>query len=614
MCGVAGSIGPRHPSPERIRRTLDLMRRRGPDHCDHRLETLGEARTALLFSRLSIIDLDPRSNQPFEAEDATLIFNGEIYNHIEVRAELERLGHVFRTPSDTEALLRAWRQWGPAAFDRLEGMWAFALLDRRAGRLILSRDRFGEKPLFLWGRGGTLYFGSEVKLLAALSGEKPDVNIEQIRRYLTTGYRSLYKRPRTWFEDVVEFPAGTWAALNGTETRPEDVRPQSYWSLSYAPQPMSAEDVAEGARERLTESMRLRLRSDAPVALCLSGGVDSSTLAGIAVKTLGCDLHTFSILDQDERYDERDKIARTVDFLGCPNHQIHASTDGFFDRLADLVAYHDGPVATISYYLHAFLSEAMAARGYRVAISGTGADELFTGYYDHYGYWLAAMRDRPDFPRLLEDWRNSYGAFVTNPLLRDPLTFARDPGQRGHMTLDAELFSSFMTKPFHEPFEENRYCGDLLRNRMLNELFVDSTPIILREDDLNSMRYSVENRSPYLDRRLAEFMFTAPSEHLIRDGLPKWPLRALGAGVVHDDVRLEKRKRGFNASIDSLANREDPETCARLLADGPIFDLVRREAIETFIKGGMTDNSFSKFLFSFIAAKLFLEHHAAWRP
>ena len=610
MCGIAGSIGPSLPGRDRIERTLDLMRNRGPDARAFHGECLRDWQVALLFSRLAIVDLDSRANQPFIADDLVLVFNGEIYNHVEVRAELESLGQAFRTRSDTEVLLQAWRHWGEEAFDRLEGMWACALIDRRNGRLILSRDRFGEKPLYLWHRGDTLYFGSEVKYLAALANAKPDVDIDQVRRYLVNGYRSLYKRPRTWFAGVTELPKATWAALDA----PGPPAPRSYWTPAYDPEPMTVEHAMEGVSAHLDDAVRLRLRADVPVAFCLSGGVDSSTLAGIAAKRFGREIHTFSVIDGDERYNELDKIETTVAFLGCTNHRIHTTTEGFFERLARQIAYHDAPVVTISYYLHAFLTEAIAARGYRVAISGTAADELFTGYYDHYGYWLAEMRNRPDFPKLLEDWKASYGAFVQNPILKDPLVFARTPGERRHFYLDADLFRGWMVEPFEEPFEEEHYTGSLLRNRMLNELFHDSVPIILREDDLNAMQYSVENRSPYLDRRLTEFMFRVPSELLIRDGYPKWLLRAAGRGIVHDDIRLEKRKRGFNASIDSLVDRNDAATRDRLLADGAIFDIVDRGAIHAFIAGSMEDNSFSKFLYSFIAAKMFLEHYADWTP
>ncbi|HEX9701931.1 MAG TPA: asparagine synthase C-terminal domain-containing protein, partial [Rhodospirillales bacterium] len=174
------------------------------------------------------------------------------------------------------------------------------------------------------------------------------------------------------------------------------------------------------------------------------------------------------------------------------------------------------------------------------------------------------------------------------------------------------LFEGLMTRPFHEDFSETEYCEETLRNRMLNELFEEAVPVILREDDRNSMLYSVENRSPYLDRALAEFMFSVPSEHLIGGGYAKLLLRQAGAGLVPDQVRLDTRKRGFNASINSLVDRDEPDTRERLLSESPIFDLVRRDAFEEFLSGDMAANSFSKFLFSFISAKLFLDHHKAW--
>jgi asparagine synthase (glutamine-hydrolysing) len=610
MCGIAGAIGPTEISRDRIERAWHSMRRRGPDGTAMHVERVAGNTVTLLFARLAIIDTDPRAMQPFHLGDLVIVSNGELYNYIELRYELRGLGHVFTTESDTEVMLAAWREWGEAALDRMEGMWAFALIDRRTDQLVLCRDRFGEKPLYLWRHGDTLYFASEPKALAALAGAKPDVNLEQIQRFLVNGYKSLYKQPRTYFRDVMEVPAAHSVTLRGVGP----IEPKAYWALTYQPVEMTERQALDGARERLERAMEIRLRSDVPVAFCLSGGIDSTTLSGLAVKRFGHDLHAFSIIDDDERYDELDNIDAQVAFLGCASHKVHTSTDGFFERMRDLVGYHDMPIATLTYYLHSFLSEAISTAGYRVAISGSAADELFTGYYDHYAFWLAEMSDRPEFPSLVEDWRGSYGAFVQNPVLQDPLVFAKAPHERGHVYLNAELFQQWLTEPFAEAFEETTYGDNMLRNRMRNELFRETVPVILHEDDRNSMRYSVENRSPYLDRDLAEFMFKVPSEHLIKDGYAKYLLRASGEGVVADSVRLDKRKRGFNAPIDSLVDRSDPDTREQLLSDGPIFDIVKREAIEGFIDGSMADNSFSKNLFSFISSKLFLDHHREWVP
>ena len=610
MCGIVGAIGPGRIDANRIMRTRHLMRRRGPDGTGVHFGTVAGSTVTLVFARLAIIDTDPRAMQPFSRGDLVIVTNGELYNYVELRDELSRLGHRFLTQSDTEVMLAAWQEWSEAALDRMEGMWAFALIDTGQDRVILCRDRFGEKPLYLWRHGETLYFGSEPKFIAALAGAKPDVNLDQIRRFLVNGYKSLYKEPRTYFKGVTEVPAAHLVVLRG----PNPSVPKAYWSLTYRPRAMSEMEALEGARERLEDAMRICLRSDVPVAFCLSGGIDSTTLSGLAVKRFGHDLHAFSIIDDDERYDELANIEAQVKFLGCANHRVHTSTEGFFERMEDLVGYHDMPIATLTYYLHSFLSEAISQSGYRVAISGSAADELFTGYYDHYAFWLAEMSTKPRFASLLEDWQGSYGAYVQNPVLQDPLVFTRTPDERNHIYLNAKLFQQWLTEPFIEPFKEAHYVKNLLRNRMLNELFHETVPVILHEDDRNSMRYSVENRTPYLNRRLAEFMFSVPGEYLIKDGYAKYLLRAAGEGVVAESVRLDKRKRGFNAPIDSLVDRTDPSTRERLLADGPIFDLVKREAIEHFINDSMNDNSFSKNLFSFISSKIFLEQHRDWTP
>jgi asparagine synthase (glutamine-hydrolysing) len=571
---------------------------------------MGSSPVTLLHTRLAIIDLDRRADQPFHDDECTLVFNGELYNFVELRKELEAVGQRFRTSSDTEVIVKAYRHWGLDCFDHFEGMWAIALLDETVGRLLLSRDRFGEKPLFLQRHGGSIFFASTVNALAALSGRKPTVDHEQVTRYLVNGYKALYKQDRTWFTDVAEIPAATVSVIDEVGCR-TDFR---YWQLRYSPVPMTPGEALESTRERLFDAVRLRLRSDVPIAFCLSGGVDSSTLAAIAAKQFGQRLHTFSIVDGDPRYNEADAIAATVSDLGCDHHEIQTSTDGFFERLDRLVTDRAAPVATLTYYVHSFLSEAIAECGYKVAISGTAADELFTGYYDHYGFWLAAMHGRPEFPQLLQDWRDGYGTAVRNPYLQDPLTFWRSPDERGHVFLNADLFASYLEVDFNEPFDEMRYSEDTLRNRMLNELFHEAVPVILKEDDANSMLFSVENRSPYLDRALAEFLYTVPGEHLVHDGFAKWLLRAAGEGLLHDGVRLDKRKRGFNASIDSLVDRSDAATVDRLLADGPIFDLVSRGSLERFLSNDMTDNSFSKFLFSFVSAQSFLESYAQWQP
>lgn len=603
MCGIAGTFGPVSPDDGRVQSTLEGMKNRGPDANGVYRGAIGENAVTLLHTRLAVIDLDPSANQPMERGDLVLVFNGEIYNYLEIRKELKGKGLSFKTNSDSEVLLAAYEAWGEGCFDRLEGMWAFALMDRKKGTLLLSRDRFGEKPLFYMVHEKTLYFASSPQALASLSGRELKPNHAHLRRYLVNGFRSIFKTADTFFQGVSELPPATHMKL----AVPERHELTRYWRLSFRPAPMSAQDALEGVRERLFRAMEIRLRADVPVAFCLSGGVDSTALAGIAARHLGQDIHAFSVIDSDERYNESNNINSMVKALGCDHHVAHTSPEGFFERMADLAANFNAPVPTISYYVHSFLSEEIRKQGYTVAISGTGADEIFTGYYDHYSFWLAGMHGRDDFDALVRDWRESYGSWVNNPHLQDPLAFVENPDARNHIYQNRDLFNSFMVEATNDDFAEENYANELLRNRMMNELNHEVVPVILRADDSNSMRWSVENRSPYLDRELAEFLFTVPSEHLIHDGYPKWLLRSAVEGLVPDDVRLDKRKRGFNASIDSLVDRKDPQTRARLLDESPIFDIVKRESIESFLDADMTDNSFSKFMFSFVSAKMFLE-------
>lgn len=256
MCGIAGHIGPATPGPERISAALNALRQRGPDAKGEFQAGAGAENITLLHTRLAIIDLDRRADQPFQRDDLTLVFNGEIYNHVEVRQLLERRGVHFSTRSDTEVLLEAYRHWGEACVDHLEGMWAFAIHDAARHRLFISRDPFGEKPL-LWLRNGDgVWFSSEIRALAALSGETPRVNHETVRRYLVNGYKSLYKSADLFHQGLQELPPGSNLTIGGNG----DISVNRYWKPAYRPDDrMSFDDAVQGIRHHLTESMRLRL-------------------------------------------------------------------------------------------------------------------------------------------------------------------------------------------------------------------------------------------------------------------------------------------------------------------------------------------------------------------
>lgn len=606
MCGIAGYYGSRQIESRQIETTLKLMHRRGPDYAAYKHWQHGAGvNTYLLFSRLSIIDLDERANQPFRVESKWIVFNGELYNYVEQRAELEKDGCTFTTTSDTEVLLRAIEHFGWEVLERCEGMWAFAVYDEASGSLTLSRDRFGEKPLYIYRDATGLYFGSEVKFIFSLLGRRLPVNFDHLYRYLVNGYKALYKDTHTFFQGLTELRLASTLQLQPDRHEEEYV----YWCPHFEPdEAMTWAEAVSGASERLIRAVELRLRADVPLAFCMSGGVDSNALISIAKRVFGYDVHGFTVANSDARYEEQDLVDYAVDELGIRHTSIPVDTRDFLPKLRTLVRQHDAPVYTITYFAHWLLMEAIAAHGYRISVSGTAADELFTGYYDHH---LAYLYEVCGDPVLHETSRRAWTEYirpiVRNPYLSNPDLFIKNPDFRDHIFLGADEFARYLYIAWREPFVETKFTDSLLRNRMLNEMFHEAVPVILHEDDLNAMYFSIENRSPYLDRFLFEFCYRIPSRHLMRDGYAKTVLRDAMRGIVPERVLNSHRKVGFNAPIVSFLDVRDPEVRAYLLDDSPIFDYVRRDRIEALIEKPDLPNSESKFLFYFLCSKMFLE-------
>ena len=605
MCGIAGYFGIRPPGQTQTGACLSAMRRRGPDHAGMYRETLADGtQVVLLHSRLQIIDLDPRSNQPLRYARKVLSYNGELYNYVELREALIQEGVIFETRSDTEVLIAALSQWGLDALDRFEGMWAFALFDEQTKGLTLCRDRFGEKPLYVYEDADGVYFASETRFLAELRGAPLDVDEDQLQRYMVNGYKALHKRDRTFYRGVRQLPAGSWLQIRAGRAG----QPRQYWEPRYNPdQSMSYDDAVAAVRSELRESVRLRMRADVPVAFLLSGGVDSSGLVGMAKRALGAEVHAFTLVHDDERYDEREAVQHTVADLGIEHTAVPIARDGFRDRLGELIRYHDAPLFTTTSYVQWLLMEQIAARGYRVVVTGVGADELFSGYYDHHNLFLGEMYGTDAYDAARAAWDRHIAPVVRNPHLKDPDLYVRTPEFRGHVYLNNEWFGSCTRRGWQEAFEERAYASSLMRSRMLNELRHESVPVILHEDDLNAMFFSLENRAPYLSRRLCELSYRIPTRHLIRDGRTKSPLRDALRGVVPNRILDNRTKVGFNAPIGSMLQLDDPETRAWLLDKGPVFDLVRRDKLESMLSLSQVPNSVSKFLFSFVCAKTFLE-------
>ena len=338
--------------------------------------------------------------------------------------------------------------------------------------------------------------------------------------------------------------------------------------------------------------------------------MNSGLLASHAKKSLNKDISTFSIIDDDERYNEKDNIQIICNDLNTKPNFINLIKEkkNFLDRLRKLTFYHDGPIATLSYYIHSFLSENISKNNYKVAISGTGADELFTGYFEHFLLHLQTLSNTEFFEPNLRDWEKFIKPNIRNEFLKDPLIYVKNPKNRDNIyekNFNLIKYSNFSNK---NEFSENYYTNELLRNRMLNELFHEVVPVILKHDDLNSMYFSIENRSPYLDRDLLDFSLTIPPNLLINNGFQKKVLRDSAKGVLNENIRNFRQKKGFNASIHSVIDINDSDNYNFIFDErSEISELIDLNHLKRDIKKDFTANHVSKIIFSILTTKMFME-------
>jgi asparagine synthase (glutamine-hydrolysing) len=607
MCGIAGYAGHNPPTESFLKAVGEVISHRGPNGSGVYRHAIDSSGVGFIHRRLAIIDLDSSANQPVRIGSNIFIFNGEIFNYLEIRSELKILGYEFKTNSDAEVLASAITEWGTDCLDKLEGMWSFAWYNEVTRQLVLCRDRFGEKPLYLYKAAHAVLFASESKAIFKMLGNTLPLNINHIKRYLVNGYKSLYKSGDTFFEGLEELAPGTFLLIN----EHLDCSVHKYWTPDLLTRngKMNFSEAVDRTRNHIVRSLELRLRSDVPIAFCLSGGIDSNSIISTATRLLGYDAHGFTVQTNNKQYDEKDLVEASVRQLGIRHTAVNVDSTDFLKNLRSLIKLHDAPIYTISYYIHWLLMRSISCEKFKVVISGTGADELFSGYYDHHLAYLSELQKYNSklYSQSVQAWEKKIKPNVRNRFLGRPDYFSSRENARDHIFLDSHLFSEMLCEPFMEPFREETYSLDLLRNRMLNELFHESVPVILHEDDHNAMSFSMENRSPFLDRKLFEFCQSIPTELLMRDGFSKAILRESMRGVVCDKILDNPIKVGFNASISDFLDINDRNNLDEIYSDSPIYEIVDREKIITLLSTKNLTNSRSKFLFNFLCAKIFIE-------
>jgi asparagine synthase (glutamine-hydrolysing) len=523
MCGIAGFFNPGGITPDGsvLASMAQALAHRGPDHQGLYQDSL----CALASRRLSIIDL-PGGNQPLihGPSGMVLVFNGEIYNYQPLRAELASLGHVFRTRSDSEVLLAAFAQWGEKCLRRLHGMFAFAIWNPGSRALFLARDRMGKKPLFFTIRPDkTLIFASEIKSILCFPDIPRQMNVLAMDRLLDYGFNLA---PETFLTGIHQLMPATFLHLDARGRREA-----SYWDIPMdrPADGLDADEAAEGLRHHLVEAVRSRLVADVPVASYLSGGIDSSSVTGLYAHLSNTPVHTLSITFEDAGYDERHFARMVATSFGTTHHEFLCSIKE--EEIEKLVWHLETPLVTLLNLPLYLLSRQIRDMGFKVVLSGDGADEILGGYdyfklmklmsfigrQENMGRANLLRRVFPGLASPQQAWMH-YLMLKSYPVIHPALPYRFQAFQ-----LKGQLLSdSFVERLLPRLGErENDLpaipgCRDVMDQALYLESRMRLPNLTLALADTMSMANSVELRSPFMDHRLVEYVFSLPSRFKMR--------------------------------------------------------------------------------------------------
>ena len=503
---------------------------------------------ALGFRRLSIQDLSPAGHQPMSSADGRLwiVFNGEIYNYLELRAELAGLGHHFHTGTDTEVILAAYQQWGAACLERFDGMWAFAIWDAAARSLFIARDRFGEKPLhYVYVPGRLFAFASEMKALwaAGIVGRR----VHEQARALFQYYQQVDSGEQTFYEGILRLPQAHYLVLGGDGR----VSTRRYWDIDLRVRDEDQTDAwyAEQFREYFTESVRLRLRADVPVGSSLSGGLDSSTVVSVINRLLppGGVQKTFSARFDDPARDEGRWMTLVSEANRVERHDVWPTAEQFFEELARVFWHQEEPFTSTSIYAQWSVMRLAKQHGVTVLLDGQGADEMLAGYHVYFDELSTDLLKSLRWGAYLK-WRKD--CQVLHGAAQYSLKRALIQSVPGGVKRPAKaLWRKVAAGPPVEPLLPT-YPAEFKRLSGLRKLLWWNTTRqglveLLRYADRNSMAHSREVRLPFLDHRLVEFVFRLPDRFLLRAGWTKWILREAFRGIVPAAITNRSDKLGY---------------------------------------------------------------------
>ena len=554
MCGITGIIYKnKNVEAAELEKMTEKIKHRGPDSSGIYMDK----NVGFGHRRLSIIDVSDHSNQPFFYKDLILIFNGAIYNYLEIKDELISHGYIFKTTSDTEVLLLAYDKWGVDCVKKFNGMWSFAIHDKKQNLVFCSRDRFGVKPFYYYADGDQFIFASEIKAVLEIK-KVTTVNTQIILQFIETNFTE--HNNETFFEGIFKLP-GSHSLVYDLKTNVFQI--YKYYELEFNAEvsKLNLQDSINLFEEKFQESIKLRLRSDVKIGSALSGGLDSSYIVAISAKQFKVkkDFNAVTVGSLHKEEDEGDRARIISDCLGIENSIIYPDKNEFEKLIPQVIYSLEEPFGGLSVYMQTFLMKQAQKLGIKVLLDGQGADEVLLGYSNYTAAFLKnhGLKDNVKF---LLNLRSHYDISIFKGLLIY-LYYSNFNVRKTYLKLRGLGLKSKYKKLIE--YNHIRTLNNSYKNifeLQKNEIFWAQIPQLLRWEDMNSMAYGIETRLPYLDYKFVETCLSINNTFKIFTGWSKYTLRKNLQKHIPDEIAWNRKKIGFNPPIEEWWPRSEEIT------------------------------------------------------
>ena len=554
MCGITGIIYKnKNVEAAELEMMTEKIKHRGPDSSGIYMDK----NVGFGHRRLSIIDVSDHSNQPFFYKDLILIFNGAIYNYLEIKDELISHGYSFKTTSDTEVLLLAYDKWGEDCVKKFNGMWSFAIHDKKQNLVFCSRDRFGVKPFYYYADGDQFIFASEIKAVLEIK-KVTTVNTQIILQFIETNFTE--HNNETFFEGIFKLP-GSHSLVYDLKTNVFQI--YKYYELEFNAEvsKLNLQDSINLFEEKFQESIKLRLRSDVKIGSALSGGLDSSYIVAISAKQFKVkkDFNAVTVGSLHKEEDEGDRARIISDCLGIENSIIYPDKNEFEKLIPQVIYSLEEPFGGLSVYMQTFLMKQAQKLGIKVFLDGQGADEVLLGYSNYTAAFLKnhGLKDNVKF---LLNLRSHYDISIFKGLLIY-LYYSNFNVRKTYLKLRGLGLKSKYKKLIE--YNHIRTLNNSYKNifeLQKNEIFWAQIPQLLRWEDMNSMAYGIETRLPYLDYKFVETCLSINNNFKIFTGWSKYILRKNLQKHIPDEIAWNRKKIGFNPPIEEWWPRSEEIT------------------------------------------------------